>query len=157
VWCGNISIPYPFGIETGCYHADWFNLTCDHSDLPPKLLLGDGTVEVLDISVEHNTVRFYSPNVQLRYDGSSHNGPANGTWGLRLPETGPYVLSESTSMLEAIGCNGQVSIQGGLNNTLVSSCTAICSVVWYKVVALAVRWEMSAALPAMVAVRRASL
>jgi hypothetical protein len=52
VWCGNISIPYPFGIETGCYHADWFNLTCDHSDLPPKLLLGDGTVEVLDISVD---------------------------------------------------------------------------------------------------------
>ncbi|CAD6261433.1 unnamed protein product [Miscanthus lutarioriparius] len=26
--CGNISIPYPFGIELGCYHDTGFNLTC---------------------------------------------------------------------------------------------------------------------------------
>ena len=51
--CGNISIPYPFGIETGCYHATGFNLTCNHS----KLFLGDGTVQVLHISVENSTVR----------------------------------------------------------------------------------------------------
>jgi hypothetical protein len=61
--CGNISIPYPFGIETGCYHAGGFNLTCkqqhSHHHQPPKLFLGDGTVQVLDISVEHSTVRIY--------------------------------------------------------------------------------------------------
>jgi len=44
--CGNISISYPFGIEPGCYHLG-FNLSCDHSHNPPKLFLGDGTVEVL--------------------------------------------------------------------------------------------------------------
>ena len=42
--CGNMSIPYPFSIERGCYHAAWFNLTCDHLYLPPRLFLGDGTV-----------------------------------------------------------------------------------------------------------------
>jgi len=26
--CGNISIPYPFGVEPGCYHATGFNLSC---------------------------------------------------------------------------------------------------------------------------------
>ena len=44
--CGNMSIPYPFGIERGCYHAAWFNLTCDNLYLPPRLFLGDGTVEL---------------------------------------------------------------------------------------------------------------
>jgi len=26
--CSNISIPYPFGVEPGCYHAPGFNLSC---------------------------------------------------------------------------------------------------------------------------------
>ncbi|XP_021321421.1 wall-associated receptor kinase 2 [Sorghum bicolor] len=136
--CGNISIPYPFGVEPGCYHAAGFNLTCKqqhshhHHHQPPKLFLGDGTVQVLDISVEHNTVCINSPGVQLQYDSISQIGPANGTWGLGLPKTGPYFLSESASMVEAIGCSIQVSILGGLNNSLVSSCTAICPLIFSK-------------------------
>ncbi|TVU05259.1 hypothetical protein EJB05_48417, partial [Eragrostis curvula] len=31
--CGNISIPYPFGVEPDCYHASGFNFTCDNNDL----------------------------------------------------------------------------------------------------------------------------
>ena len=105
--CGNISIPYPFGIEPGCYHASWFNLTCNHSYQPAKLFLGDGTVQVLHIWVENSTVRINSTAVQFlyEYDGSSHTtGTANGTRGLGLPEAGPYLLSESASMLQAIVC-----------------------------------------------------
>ncbi|CAL5013334.1 unnamed protein product [Urochloa decumbens] len=60
--CGNISIAYPFGIEPGCYH-DGFNLTCDHPYHPPKLFLGDGTVEVLEMSIPDGTVRINSTNI----------------------------------------------------------------------------------------------
>ncbi|XP_066330814.1 wall-associated receptor kinase 2-like isoform X2 [Miscanthus floridulus] len=130
--CGNMSIPYPFGIERGCYHAAWFNLTCDHLYLPPRLFLGDGTVEVLDISVEHSTVRINS-NVVVQFldDGPKPDmGPK--AWGLGLPKSGPYFLSESASMLVVQGCGTQVSILGGLNNSLVSSCTAICPVFPHK-------------------------
>ena len=107
--CGNISIPCPFGIDPGCYcyHAVWFNLTCDDSYQLPKLFLGDGTVQVLHIWVENSTVRINSTAVQFlyEYDASSHTtGTANGTWGLGLPEAGPYLLSESASMLQAIVC-----------------------------------------------------
>ena len=129
--CGNMSIPYPFGIERGCYHAAWFNLTCDHLYLPPRLFLGDGTVEVLDISVEHSTVRINSNVVQFLDDGPKPDmGPK--AWGLGLPKSGPYFLSESASMLVVLGCGTQVSIQGGLDNSLVSSCTAVCPVFSFK-------------------------
>jgi hypothetical protein len=129
--CGNMSIPYPFGIERGCYHAAWFNLTCDHLYLPPRLFLGDRTmeVEVLDISVEHSTVRINSPATPFL---DSRIAAFNWTWGLGFTESGPYFLSESASMLQATGCGVQVSILGGLNNSLVSSCAAICPVVRYK-------------------------
>ena len=117
--CGNISIPYPFGIEPGCYHAAGFNLTCkqDNHHQPTKLFLGDGTVQVLNISVEHSTVRINSNVVQFVVDGRKTDmGPQ--AWGLGLPKSGPYFLSESASMLLAIGCGNQVSVLGGLDNSL---------------------------------------
>jgi hypothetical protein len=54
--CGNISIPYPFGVEPGCYHHGGFNLTCDHTHNPPQLYLGDGTVQVLVIDLPNGMV-----------------------------------------------------------------------------------------------------
>ncbi|CAB4263026.1 unnamed protein product [Prunus armeniaca] len=34
--CGNLTIPYPFGIGKGCYMAgEYFNLTCNTSTVPP--------------------------------------------------------------------------------------------------------------------------
>jgi hypothetical protein len=61
---GNISISYPFGIEPGCYHLG-SNLSCDHSHNPPKLFLGDGTVEVLGISIPSGAVRHNSRGIVL--------------------------------------------------------------------------------------------
>ncbi|XP_062192234.1 wall-associated receptor kinase 5-like isoform X2 [Phragmites australis] len=127
--CGNISIPYPFGVEPGCYHAAGFNLTCEQDD-PPKLFLGDGTVQVLDISIQHSTVRINSSRVELTY--LDRGRTTNRTWGGSLPESGPYFLSESINMLQVIGCNMQVNILGGKDNILVSSCTPICPVLEFN-------------------------
>jgi hypothetical protein len=36
--CGNISIPFPFGMKPGCFR-DGFQVTCDHSFQPPRAFL----------------------------------------------------------------------------------------------------------------------
>ncbi|TVU33872.1 hypothetical protein EJB05_15685, partial [Eragrostis curvula] len=127
--CGNISIPYPFGIEPGCYHAGGFNLTCSlinhtvHGHAQHRLFLGDGTVQVLKISIPANTIRINSPRVMLKdYGGYT----INGTWGSGLPEGGPYALAESVNSVAVVGCNVQVDLRGGVNNGLLGSCSAVC-------------------------------
>nr|CAB3504324.1 unnamed protein product [Digitaria exilis] len=106
--CGSISIQYPLGIEPGCYHGPGFNLTCaSRGHGPPELFLGDGTVQLLEISVEHST---------LLYHDNNSSRTTSRTWGVGIPERGPYFLSESTNILEAIGCNIQVNILAGVNN-----------------------------------------
>ncbi|KAL6842848.1 hypothetical protein ACP4OV_027161 [Aristida adscensionis] len=42
--CGNVSVPYPFGINPRCAMPG-FNLTCDTSSNTPRLLLGNGTLQ----------------------------------------------------------------------------------------------------------------
>ncbi|CAL4991189.1 unnamed protein product [Urochloa decumbens] len=101
--CGDIAIPYPFGMEPGCYHAAGFNLTC--SDDQKKLFLGDGTVQVLEILVSDSRV--------------------NG-----LPRGGPYVLSESAAnSLVVVGCGVQVDLRARELDFLLGSCTAVCPAV----------------------------
>ncbi|CAD6333672.1 unnamed protein product [Miscanthus lutarioriparius] len=81
--CGNISIPYPFGVEPGCYHAAGFNLSCRYGERegsPDLLFLGDGTVQLLEISVPRSTVRINSTGLVLRPDRSPKGLPATLDW-----------------------------------------------------------------------------
>ncbi|CAM0146862.1 unnamed protein product [Urochloa decumbens] len=55
--CGNVSVPYPFGTQLGCY-LPGFDLTCNASYAPPRLYLagGDGSLEIVSISLADSTV-----------------------------------------------------------------------------------------------------
>ena len=105
--CGNISIPYPFGIEPGCYHTVSFKLTCNLSYQPAQLFLGDGTLQVLEISVPNGTVRINS-NLLIASDHDLKDISFGGrTWGWGrgrgLPRGGPFFLSESRSSVLLVG------------------------------------------------------
>jgi hypothetical protein len=127
--CGEIAIPYPFGVEPGCYHAAGFNLTCNQHEKPPKLFLGDGTVQVLEILVPDSRVRISGTRVGLSFD-YGESTTANVTWGGGLPRDGPYLLSESApNSLVVVGCDIYVELRPGDQDVLLSSCTAVCPVV----------------------------
>uniref|UniRef100_A0A7N2RDW0 Wall-associated receptor kinase galacturonan-binding domain-containing protein n=1 Tax=Quercus lobata TaxID=97700 RepID=A0A7N2RDW0_QUELO len=50
--CGIVTIPYPFGIEPGCYIEDWIAIDCKNTLGSPKPFLRRLDLEVLDLSLE---------------------------------------------------------------------------------------------------------
>lgn len=119
--CGEIRVPYPFGIGQGCFHHG-FNLSCDEEEQhPPRLFLGDG-VEVLGISLPDGTVRITS-NV-LRSDSLEFNG----SWSVPNA-TGPFKVSSARNSFVAFGCSvvAQLIPHSTLGPlTYASICAAMC-------------------------------
>ncbi|KAK1650228.1 hypothetical protein QYE76_068033 [Lolium multiflorum] len=123
--CGDVSsVPYPFGIGAGCYHSPGFNLTCDTTGHPPRLLLGDEAVfHVLNISLANATVR------AARIGGiniTSFNGRA--AW--RGLGGGPYALSDGSNDLVIVrGCDVVAQLtpgESGSGNATISGCASFC-------------------------------
>ncbi|KAI4967155.1 hypothetical protein ZWY2020_030236 [Hordeum vulgare] len=127
--CGGIGFSYPFGIEAGCYH-DGFNLTCDHSYRPPKLFLGDRTVEVLKISIPTGTVRVNSSSIALSLTVGAPGKKANGaakyhTWSGFI-RGGQFFISPEKNKFLVLSCrNVQVLLLAEDNNT-VNACATYC-------------------------------
>ncbi|KAL5716092.1 hypothetical protein ACHQM5_017826 [Ranunculus cassubicifolius] len=107
--CGNISIPYPFGLGNSpkCFKARNFRLDCNDS----RLFVGN--IPIVDISLKDGTVmvgvyiaficnnipgRTYDP---LKYDPRVSLGDS------------PFVFSNTENRFTAIGCNTDARISDG--------------------------------------------
>ncbi|WVZ54429.1 hypothetical protein U9M48_005222, partial [Paspalum notatum var. saurae] len=127
--CGNISIPHPFGVEPGCY-LPGLNVTCRNS----MLFLGDGSVQVLEISTSDSTVRINSGFAYIPGSRAENNnifGPkpiASETWSGALGKEGVYTLKALKNRMVALGCNIQVNLEvdGYKDNFTTSGCVAFC-------------------------------
>ncbi|VAI38940.1 unnamed protein product [Triticum turgidum subsp. durum] len=122
--CGDVAVPYPFGVVGDPGGADCYlpglNLTCETSrNDPPRLLLGDGTLQVVEISIENGTVRaVHAGDIKIDADG-------NGTFGGGLRVHGPYMLTFNNELI-VTGCNVMATLQEESSHIIMSACASFC-------------------------------
>ncbi|MBA0699115.1 hypothetical protein Goari_000780, partial [Gossypium aridum] len=119
--CGNLSVPYPFGTEDGCFMDTQFFIKCDESVEPPKALLQNSTIDVLHIDLDAGELRILNWAASDCYNSSGSSFHFS-TW-LR---SGLYNISSTKNKLTAIGCDTYAFITGSIGQDYATGCLSLC-------------------------------
>jgi hypothetical protein len=115
--CGDAIINYPFGVGSGCFRQG-FELTCDHSTKPPKLFLGNSTIELIDMYYNEALTPIFF-NLTTRPGTNTYNMP----W--EAPTEG-ITLSRGNTLYVA-GCDFDVTLFEYGTGDNVGSCMSRCA------------------------------
>ncbi|KAK4478444.1 hypothetical protein RD792_013919 [Penstemon davidsonii] len=119
--CGNLTVPYPFGIGSGsgCSLSKWFELNCSTDYDPPRAF--NGNIQIFGISDNHMRI---STVVTIKcYDR---------TGSLVLKQLGSSLLSETHSYSDlnkyiVVGCDDLAIIGGYDGRIFDAGCLTRCS------------------------------
>lgn len=120
--CGDVEIPYPFGIGDDCSWKGEFTLTCNHSFSPPRPYVFN--MEVIDINLESGEGRVYSPVSSICYN-SSNTTTTYASWTLGFTGT-PLLISSTRNEFTAIGCSTVAYMGGKEDWSFFTGCISTC-------------------------------
>lgn len=116
--CGDVEIPYPFGIEPSCYievpeqDEQQFKVTCDQATTPPLLKFLNGDIlnqSITNISVGESEMQVMLPTSRNCYTDGYYNDSLYRNSELILPSG--YTISDKNKVY-IIGCNKIALYQG---------------------------------------------
>lgn len=104
--CGDITIPYPFGIGAGCFRDDGlqgFQLECDDSRSPPLLTVYGYNHTISSLSLATGEARAYLNALRMCYDSTGGFVSRSSDSYMSLG-TSPYLFSAAKNRLVVLGC-----------------------------------------------------
>lgn len=129
--CGNIAVPYPFGIGAGCYRRDegrqgqGFELICNDTYYsPPRLSISVYDQQIVGLSLAAGEVRTYLNATRTCYNATGW--PVEVTDGsMSLGYGSPYLFSPAKNRLVALGCPTLGFFVDGYGD-FVTGCASVC-------------------------------
>ncbi|BFG28238.1 hypothetical protein CerSpe_145120 [Prunus speciosa] len=102
--CGNLTIPYPFGIGDGCYLRPEFDITCNQSSTHPTYLTRTNHVSITNFNFDEAELQIAHAAAYSCHDARGNIIPNNSNivYYLMLPPL--YTISETKNKLFVIGC-----------------------------------------------------
>ncbi|KAK1411288.1 hypothetical protein QVD17_37835 [Tagetes erecta] len=116
--CGNVTVPYPFGIGTDCFLDYSFNLTCNNSYEPPKLFVGGLQI----YSISDSELRVFTT---ISYRCYNQSGVVDEDVGWTNLE-GFYTFSVKNKFT-VLGCDDLALISGTNGANFASGCFGLCN------------------------------
>ncbi|BAF26093.2 Os10g0151500 [Oryza sativa Japonica Group] len=117
--CGDVSIPYPFGIGPNCSHGKGFEIACDtrtrngSGELVPTLAAANGTIHVQSLFVAPiPEVKVMLPVAYQCYN-SSDSVTESFFGAVDLNNNGVYRISDKRNMFVVLGCNTMAYTNNG--------------------------------------------
>ncbi|KAG6674119.1 hypothetical protein I3842_15G025800 [Carya illinoinensis] len=118
--CGNVTIPYPFGLSEGCYLEKTFKIRCNDFDLTAKI----GNVLVTNISIEAHEIHVKAREARDCYNASGSIEFNNSTWF----RAGKFTISTTKNQFTVLGCDTAGIIRWEENEKIYSTgCRSRCN------------------------------
>ncbi|CAA7395515.1 unnamed protein product [Spirodela intermedia] len=120
--CGDIDIPYPFGIGDGCYAEEYgdFSINCTDDS---TAYLSTGNIDILDIALA-GELRIAGLTDYDCYDRRGENKFSNSSIGLGDL---PFTFSHTQNKFVVIGCDTFAFIQDVDGVGYTGGCTSYCT------------------------------
>ncbi|CAL9150633.1 unnamed protein product [Musa hybrid cultivar] len=117
--CGEVDIPYPFGIGTDC-SMEGFDITCNDTTDPPKPFIAVGNVEILNVSLVDHELSAY---IYMAYWCYNDTG-----WSADLTLSPAYLYSATRNKFTVVGCSTLAYVVGQnvKGSTYASGCVSYC-------------------------------
>ncbi|OWM88507.1 wall-associated receptor kinase 5-like [Punica granatum] len=128
--CGNLNIPYPFGMTEGrrdCSYgglSNTFVIDCDNSTDPPSAYIANRStgLNAVDISMDNHEIRIMMNGARECYNSSGAVTRRTRS-GITL---GIFSVSSTKNRFFAVGCDTQATLNGTENRGFSTGCTLQC-------------------------------
>ncbi|XP_048503184.2 wall-associated receptor kinase 2-like [Beta vulgaris subsp. vulgaris] len=134
--CGDVTIPYPFGIglDGACSLNQPYNINCNTSYEPPKPFIGRTNLEIMDIS-DSGEMRIVNFMATRCYQGGQVVESSQSTIAAHISvNTLPLVFSDTANKFTVIGCDdlALVGDTDGHTSGCIATCTSLEDVIKYN-------------------------